>query len=172
MAYISKLDGIIGNKEMAERNSIEQKGSELEKYRNLVQASLDYFIQSPVMRIKTDDFDSLEHWKSMKLIAEENYKKGRLGRLKQWYKDLTDVPRETEDQNFEKFIFTHTGYIISLNREREREIKGIEKRGLIRNDDEFRTIMDLVNSLCQEKNIDIRRIEVLNSILGEYEKGH
>lgn len=41
--------------------SKDEKQAELTKYRDLVLATLDYYLENKVMQIKTTDFDSVEH---------------------------------------------------------------------------------------------------------------
>jgi hypothetical protein len=64
------------------KTSKDEKQSELTKYRDLVLATLDYYLENNVMQIKTADFDSTEHYKGLKIQTEEHYQKGRLTRLK------------------------------------------------------------------------------------------
>ena len=61
----------------------EEKESELKKYRDLFLATIDYYPDNNLMKIKTADFDSVEYFKSLKIQAEDHYKKGRLSKLKQ-----------------------------------------------------------------------------------------
>lgn len=63
----------------------DEKQAELQKYRDLVLATLDYYLDNKVMQIKTADFDSTEHYKGLKIQTEEHFQKGRLTRLKQWF---------------------------------------------------------------------------------------
>lgn len=63
----------------------DEKQEELVKYRDLVLATLDYYIDNKEMQIKTADFDSTEHYKGLKTQTAEHYQKGRLTRLKQWF---------------------------------------------------------------------------------------
>ena len=55
-------------------NTIE-KQAELEKFRDLVLATLDYYLDNKEMQIKTADFDSVEHYKGLKKLTEEHYQK-------------------------------------------------------------------------------------------------
>ncbi len=84
------------------RNSID-KQAELEKFRDLVLATLDYYLDNKDIQIKTADFDSIEHYKKLKIQTEENYQKGRLTILKQWFRDLTEMQVETRDLKFNEY---------------------------------------------------------------------
>jgi hypothetical protein len=56
----------------------DEKQAELTKYRELVLATLDYYIDKKEMHIKTVGFDSAQHYQSLKIQTEEHYQKGRL----------------------------------------------------------------------------------------------
>lgn len=60
--------------------NIDEKKEELVKYRDLVLATLDYYIDNKEMQIKTADFDSTEHYIGLKTQTTEHYQKGRLTR--------------------------------------------------------------------------------------------
>ena len=82
----------------------DEKQAELTKYRELVLATLDYYIDNQEMHIKTVDFDSAQYYQSLKIQTEEHYQKGRLTRLKQWFRDLTEMQVETLDLKFNLYL--------------------------------------------------------------------
>jgi len=90
------------------------KQIELDYYRDLVIATLDYCIDSPDFLIQTSDFDSKKHFESCKLQTVDYYNKGRLSILKQWFRDLTEPMREGRDFEFIKYIKERTGHQIDL----------------------------------------------------------
>jgi hypothetical protein len=71
---------------------VERKRIELEKFRDLVLAAIEYQLQDTSARIKTDDFDSDVHFESLKKQALEHYDNDRLIKLKHWFRDLTQHP--------------------------------------------------------------------------------
>lgn len=148
----------------------EEKQTELEKYRNLVLATLDYYIENKVMQIKTADYDSTEHFKSLKLQTEENYQKGRLSRLKQWFRDMTEMQIETKDLKFNKYLQEKTNIDIDIFKSYFQRIDKIIEKGKITTDNQFYDLNILVDQLCQTEPIDTNRIENLNRILREYEQ--
>jgi len=87
---------------------VERKRIELEKFRDLVLAAIEYQLQDTSARIKTDDFDSDVHFESLKKQAFEHYDNGRLTKLKQWFKDLTEMHIEARNLNFNKYLQTET----------------------------------------------------------------
>ena len=148
----------------------EEKQNELEKYRNLVLATLDYYLENKVMQIKTADYDSTEHFNSLKLQTEENYQKGRLSRLKQWFRDMTEMQIETKDLKFNKYLQEKTNLDIDIFKSYFQRIDKIIEKGKITTDNQFYDINILVDQLCQTEPIDKNRIENLNRILREYEQ--
>lgn len=91
-----------------EKLNTDEKTSQLIKYRELVLATIDYYLDNQLMKIKSVDFDSTEHFKSLKLQTQELYKKGRLTRLKQWFRELTEMQIETGDLKFNKYLQDRT----------------------------------------------------------------
>ena len=152
-------------------NSSEQNVQrELVKYRDLTLATLDYFLESGIMKIKTIDFDSDQHYKELKVQVKEYFQKGKLSKLKQWFKDLSETPYENEDFNFIDFINTRTGYEINLSSKFENRISDIIKRNKIKTENEYRDVMIKVNYLCLSDTPEEKLLEHLNSLLLEFEK--
>ena len=80
----------------------------------MVLATLDYYVDNKEMQTKTADFDSTEHYKGLKIQTEEHYQKGRLTRLKQWFRDLTEMQVETRDLKFNRYLQDKTKYDIDI----------------------------------------------------------
>ncbi|MCF0049286.1 hypothetical protein LXM25_04400 [Dyadobacter sp. LJ53] len=68
----------------------EEKQSELEKYLELVLATLDYYLDNKEMHIKSADFDSFEYFKGLKIQTEEHYHRSRLSKLKRLFRTKFD----------------------------------------------------------------------------------
>jgi hypothetical protein len=149
----------------------DEKQAELLKYRNLVLATIDYYIDNKVMQIKTADFGSEEHYKGLKIQTEEHYQKGRLTRLKQWFRDLTEMQVETGDLKFNKYLQDKTKYDIDIFKSYFQRIDKVIAKGKITTDNQFYDINMMVDQLCQTEPVDNERIEILNRLLSEYEQG-
>ena len=147
----------------------EEKQKELEKYRTLNLATLDYYIESSMLKIKTEDFDSDQHYKSLKPLVEENFEKGRLTRLKQWFRDLIEMMVENEDFEFNKFIKNRTGYDIDIHSKLKKRIERIIKREKIKTEDEYRDILNMVDNLCQQPTLEKPKLDLLNSMLLDFD---
>ena len=150
--------------------SKDEKQAELTKYRDLVLATLDYYLDNKVMQIKTDDFDSTEHYKGLKIQTEEHYQKERLTRLKQWFRDLTEMQVETGDLKFNKYLQDKTKYDIDIFKSYYQRIDKVIEKGKITTDNQFYDITMMVDQLCQTEPVDNKRIEILNRLLREYEQ--
>jgi hypothetical protein len=148
----------------------DEKQKELVKYRDLVLATLDYYIDNKEMQIKTADFDSDEHYKGLKIQTEENFQKGRLTRLKQWFRDLTEMQVETGDLKFNKYLQDKTKYDVDIFKSYFQRVDKVIEKGKITTDNQFYDINIMVDQLCQTEPVDNEKIEILNRLLSEYEQ--
>ena len=122
------------------------------------------------MHIKTADFDSIEHYKGLKTQTEENFQKGRLTRLRQWFRDLTEMQVETGDLKFNKYLQDKTKYDIDIFKSFFQRVEKVTEKGKITTDNQFYDINTMVDQLCQTEPVDNKKIEVLNRLLSEYEQ--
>ena len=148
----------------------DEKQKELVKYRDLVLATLDYYIDNKEMQIKTADFDSDEHYKGLKIQTDENFQKGRLTRLKQWFRDLTEMQVETGDLKFNKYLQDKTKYDVDIFKSYFQRVDKVIEKGKITTDNQFYDINIMVDQLCQTEPVDNEKIEILNRLLSEYEQ--
>ena len=152
------------------KQNINDKQAELQKYRDLILATLDYYLDYKVMQIKTADFDSQEHFNGLKIQIEEHFQKGRLTRLKQWFRDLTEKQIETVDLKFNKYLQDKTKYDIDIFKTYFQRVDKIIEKGKITTDNQFYDISIMVDQLCQTKTVDSKKIEILNRLLADYEQ--
>ena len=137
------------------------KASELIKYRALVMATLDYYIEN---------FSGGEYFKSLKLQTEEHFKKGRLTILKQWFRDCTEQQVETLDFKFNDYLQNKTGYKLDIFQDYYERVDKILTKGKISTDNQFYDVSSMVDKLCQTEPIDTMKINNLNSLLTDFEK--
>lgn len=150
-------------------NTIE-KQAELEKFRDLVLATLDYYLENKEMQIKTADFDSFEYYKGLNIQIQEYFQKGRLTRLKQCFRDLTEMQVETVDLKFNKYLKEKTKYDIDIFKTYFQRVDKIIEKGKITTDNQFYNINMMVDQLCQTEPVDSEKIDILNRLLGDYEQ--
>ena len=148
----------------------DEKHIELQKYRDLVLATLDYYLDNKETQIKTADFDSIEHYRGLKTQTEDHFQKGRLTRLKQWFRDLTEMQVETGDLKFNKYLQDKTKYETDIFKSYFERVDKVIEKGKITTDNQFYDINMLVDQLCQTEPVDNRKIEILNNLLANYEQ--
>lgn len=148
----------------------DDKQAELIKYRDLVIATIDYYLDNKEMKIKTADFDSDEHYRQLKNQTEEHFQKGRLTRLKQWFRDLTEMQVECGDLKFNQYLQDSTKYEIDIFKSYFQKVNKIIEKGKITTDNQFYNINIMVDQLCKTKPLDTEKIEILNKLIGAYEQ--
>jgi hypothetical protein len=149
---------------------IDKKQAELVKYRDLVIATLDYYLDNKIGQLKTMDFDSVEHFKGLKVQTEEHFQKGRLTKLKQWFRDMTEMQIETGDLKFNKYLHDKTKYDIDIFKSYFQRVEKVIEKGRITTDNQFYDIGIMVDQLSQTEPVDVKKIEILNRLLTEYEQ--
>ena len=150
--------------------SKKEKDAELKKYRDLVLATIDYYLDSKEAYIKTADFDSTEHYKGLKTQTDEHFQKGRLTKLRQWFRDLTEMQIETRDLNFHKYLRDKTKYDIDIFKSYFQRVDDVIEKSKITSDNQFYEVSMMVDQLCQSEPVDNKKIEILNKLLRDYEQ--
>ncbi len=145
------------------------KDSELIKYRDLVNVTIDYYLDTNSMKIKTIDFDSDDHYRKLRVEANEHFQKGRLTRLKKWYNDLTEPLIETCDIDFHKYINEKTNYNVDLIKSYIDNVENLIKKGKTTTNRQFYELSIMVDKLCQIEPFDQEKIEAINTLLADYE---
>ena len=146
------------------------KSEELTKYRDLVLATIDYYIENKIMEIKTPEFDSILHFQSLKTQTTEHFAKGKLAKLKKWFRDMTEMQLETRDLNFNTYLRNKTGLNINIFKDYYERINKITERGKIMTDNQFYDVKNMVDHLCQNDPVDHKQIDILNRLIIDYEQ--
>ncbi|GJQ60996.1 MAG: hypothetical protein SCALA702_00490 [Melioribacteraceae bacterium] len=111
--------------------SITDKDAELKKYRELVIATLDYYIEREEYS-KNPAFQNLSrHFLELRSQTEELFQKGRLSTLKKWFRDLTEISVEARDLKFNEYLKNKTKYDIDIFKSFKNRIEKIIKDGRI-----------------------------------------
>lgn len=150
-------------------SSVEDKRIELKKFRDLVLAAIEYHLQDTSATIKTDDFNSVVHYESLKKQTLEHYNKGRLTKLKLWFRDLIEIHIEARNLNFNKYLQNKTCYDINIFETYFKRVEKIIEKGKITTDSQFFDISIMVDHLCSDHTMDNGRTRVLNHLLSTYE---
>lgn len=147
-----------------------EKQAELEKYRDLVMATLDYHLNAKDMQIRTAGFDSTDYYRGLKVQTEEHYQKGRLTRLKQWFRDLTEMFVECGDLNFNKYLLDNTTYDVNIFQSHFHRVEKLISKGKITTDNQFYDVNIMLDQLCQIEPVDSEKIGALNKLIRDYEE--
>lgn len=147
-----------------------EKQAELLKYRELVLATLDYYLENKETQLQTPDFDSQKYYEGLKIQTEEHYQKGRLTRLKQWFRDMTEMQIEIVDLKFNKYLQEKTKYDLDIFKSYFQRMEKVIAKGRITTDNEFYDLGIWVDQLCQAEPVDNAKVELLNGLLAEYEQ--
>lgn len=146
------------------------KSQDLVNYRDLILATLDYYLENKIMEIKTSDFDSALHFQSLKTQTIDHFENGRLTKLKQWFRDLSEMQIETRDLKFNTYLRNKTGLDIDIFQDYFERINKVIECGKITTDNQFYDVRKMVDYLCQTDPVDQRQIEILNKLLIDYEQ--
>jgi hypothetical protein len=148
----------------------EEKKLELKRLRDILHATIDYQITKyRSIEIKFDGYDPIASCEHLRQLTEEHFKKGRLTRLKQWLRDLTEEPRETGDLYFDRYIKERTGYDVDIFATFEKRIDNILNRKIIKTENEHRDVLSMVDNLCQQTPVDQAKVDVLNALLIDFD---
>lgn len=153
-----------------DRPNQDEEIAELRKYFDLVTAAIDYSLENPFMKIETADFDSYQHYMALKIQAEEHFQKSRLTKLKQWFRDLTEMYIESGDLKFNQYLKNKTIYQIDIFESYFKCVDQIVENGKITSESQFYKINSMVDQLCQIDPVDSEKIEKLNKLLRNYEQ--
>jgi hypothetical protein len=146
------------------------KNVELAKYRDLVTATLEYLLDNNAFRIKTADFDSDSHYLTLKEQTTEHFQRGRLSKLKQWFRDLTEAHRETGDLKFNAYLINSTGHDINIFQDYYDRVDKIIAKRKITTDNQFDDVKSMVDQLSHAVPVDNERLAMLNKLLRDYEQ--
>jgi hypothetical protein len=146
----------------------EEKQSELKRYKDILLATLDYHIERS-KGINYGEYDPAAHFKQLKQQTEENYLKGRLTKLKQSLRYMTEEQREIGDLSFGNYIKEKTGYEIDIFDSFRKRIDKIIERKRIKTENEYRDVMAMVDNLCHQSPVDKDKIDLLNNLLVDFD---
>ena len=140
------------------------KEFELKKYRDLVVATLDYYIVHLAFNNEMKD-----EFIRLKIQTEVYYSKGKLTTLKNWFKDLTLDFIEDRDFGFNEYLIKTTNYEIDIFESYFKRIEKIIEKDQIKTDSQFYELKNYVDYLIQNNNSDKVLIQRINEILLRFE---
>ncbi len=138
--------------------------------RDIIIATLDYLIDGfNKSGKKFESVNPADHFQELKKQTEELYRKGKTTKLRNWLRDLTEIPRETIDFNYVAYIKWTTGHDYNIFTAFYKRIDKIIAKGKISTENQFREVNSMVDFLCQFEPVDHKKIEVLNNLLLDFE---
>lgn len=140
------------------------KEFELKKYRDLIVATLDYYIVHLAFNNEMKD-----EYFCLKTQAKEYYLKGKLTTLKNWFKDLTLDFIEDRDFGFNEYLIKTTNYDIDIFESYFKRIEKIIEKDQIKTDSQFYELKNYVDYLIQNNNSDKVLIQRINELLLRFE---
>ena len=144
---------------------------ELEKYRSLILATLDYEIMKLEQAASGEHLRSmLSHFDKLKEATLVAFEKRQINKLTQWFRDITEGHLETRNFAFTRYLKEVTGYDIDIFANYFARIDTMLARGRISSDNQFYDASMLVDHLSQSDPVDTRLIERLNSLISDYEQ--
>ena len=140
------------------------KEFELKKYRDLVLATIDYYIVHLAFNNEMKD-----EYIRLKTQTEEYYSKRELTILKNWFKDLTSDFIEDRDFGFNEYLIKTTNYEIDIFESYFKRIEKIIEKDQIKTDSQFYELKNYVDYLIQNNNSDKVLIQRINELLLRFE---
>ncbi|NET32098.1 MAG: hypothetical protein F6K19_08850 [Cyanothece sp. SIO1E1] len=144
-----------------------KKEDELRKFRDLNLATLDYLHELSDLNFDIPETDST-YYEHMKVLVQDCFESGSLTKLKNWFDDLSETPREVLDLSFNDYIQEKTGYEVNIHKKFEMRISEILQRNRIKSNQEYRDVETKVNYLSELENGDEVLINELNELLLSY----
>jgi hypothetical protein len=148
----------------------EQKQSELQRYRIILLATLDYLQERLGGSIVFDEYDpATEYYQQQKIQTEKYFKQRRLDRLQQRLASLTKGLQNRADLNFASYIKEKTGYDIDIFEDLRKRVVAIVAQNEIRSQSELNDIGTMLH-FFHEKGADIKEVQKLKLLLNDYSK--
>lgn len=147
---------------------LETKEEEIKRLKAILLATLDYQIDL-LKKLPTQPSESIDYFHTVKTLVDEHAQKGNLSLIKKWLRDFAEWPIETKDFNYPKFIKEKTGYDFDVFQKFYDRCDKIIEKGKITNDGQFYDLQMLVNEISQAPVVHKEKIDIVNSLIREYE---
>lgn len=145
----------------------EQKKLELQRYRSILLATLDYLEKHLGSSILYDQYDPVaEYYQQQKIKTEKYFKHRKLDRLHQQFATLTKGLQNRVDLKFPSYIKEKTGYDIDIFEDRRKRVDTIIGQNEIRGEKELNDVGTMLR--YYQALTDKQKIEKLNALLTSY----
>ena len=148
------------------------KEQEILKYRQMIEAGLDYLIESIQQK---SVIPSNEQHKDVAAVMLDEFKRLKiearsvqgLSKLKNWFKSISEWPIEEGDVNYELYIKRQTGHDPNVFGSLQRRVEKIRLSGIVKTESQYRDVQLLLNLLFGD-NAEDSRIAELDTLLWTY----
>lgn len=152
----------------------DQKQSELDRYRAIILAALEYKYVKERDLLILDHMDyALKHYEQEKKKIEKYYQQGKLNKLQQSLTELTTILKFQVDINFSAYVKEKTGYDIDLFEGLFERVEAIIARNKICNEEEGQEISIMLSYRYQtsvDQQIDENLLNLLNTYANTLKK--
>ena len=146
----------------------EEKNSELQRYRDILLATIDYLLDRFGGSFVVDQLDmTAEFYTQQKAQTLKNYKQRRLDRLQQRLKSLTKALQNEVDLNFATHIKEKTGFELDLFEDLKKRVDHILTLNEIRSEQELYDISTWLR-YRQQESADGEVVDKLKVLLSNY----
>lgn len=148
----------------------EGKQAELDKYRILLFAILDYHLKYYTGSIVFDEWDpSVDYYLREKRQTEKDYREFRLDILEQRFNKFVQRLRDYVDLNFGSYVKEYTGYEMDIYEDLRHEITAIISKGKVENNEELVSV-DLMIQVYRGTAVRKEQIDLLTNLIDEFAK--
>lgn len=152
------------------------KDNELDKYRDIITAGIDYMIKCySSAPVETHDRKLVNfaeelgsYFSDLKSYVVLLHRKNRLTSLKKVFRDISEPTIASNDMNYQTFIENETGYKIDLFNKLLSKIDTFINTGKINTDTQYRNIATFIDFLESFNPPDKERIEKLLALQFAY----
>jgi hypothetical protein len=133
----------------------DQKQTELEKYRAILLATIDYLISKHAGSFVVDNEDFIgDSYQQQKLQTEKYFNQRRLDRLKQQFLRLTKGLQNQPDLTFGNYIKEKTGYDMDIFEDVRKRVDAIVEQNKINNEKELSDVNSMLHFYKQSQGND------------------
>ena len=123
-------------------------------------------------RYNKEDEECLEFYENFIKNLNDDFEKGRYGRISMWYNGgIVDMSNDFDFllSHRQQFLDKYDFDLLDLNKKRREKVDKIVASGKIKTDNQYYLIMEYVDDLCQVAE-DKELIDKLNEMIIDYEE--
>lgn len=143
----------------------QEKQEELDRYRAIMLATLDYHLGQHAGQFVCDGVDFIaDYYQQQKLQTEKYYQQRRLDRLKQRLISLTESMRNQLDFNFATYIKEKTNFDIDIFENLHKRVDKILSQNKIGSPKDYRDL-SIMCRFCELTKTDLHKVDQIKSLM-------